>query len=413
MVEKLKYQFRWLVSSHYKMERFGITFLCLTLCMAILMGTIVKHKIDMDKVTLGTNVVYTGDFTMSLSQNRVQVVDIFSNQAQTKCFVLLKFPDMTKVVTDASQYRIFLTGTNMSAVQEAPLCNPTATIYMFGVTGYMGIYLVDMAGFQSQILDMVLRCNILTGAMPSEIPVYEDASFAKFDQGRMYFNPGASGFTTVDFLDNPSMSVGDIYDSVVVKTQESAIRERLTTDLDELRSLRSQIDEYARRVSDSGIIVPVEPLQIRGDTIETLEDGRLELKTDYILQGGYDFDWYNGTVKSGYLDGVVGFGTTAARYISAQRKLVGSDKLDFGSIRWLRADGTDFYSASDTIKSQSYTQIDANIKSLQQMWQSYYDMKKQYQISDLEALLLLEMDSKDMSTNYTVNSTDNITVYGG
>ena len=153
-------------------------------------------------------------------------------------------------------------------------------------------------------------------------------------------------------------------------------------------------------------------LQIRGDVIETLDDGRLELKTDYILQGGYDFDWYNGSVKSGYLDGVVGHSMTASRYIASQRKLVGSDRLDFSSIRWLRSDGTDFYSDSDTIKSQSYTQIDNSIKNLQSAWQSYYDMKKMYQISDLESLLLLELDTNDMSTNYTVNSNDNIVVYG-
>lgn len=411
MLEGLKHHFRWLVSSHYKMERFGVMVLTLTLSMSILMGTIVKHKADMDKETLGTNVVYTNSFDMSLSQNRVEVVNIFSNSAQTKCFILLRFPDMSNVVTDASQYKLFLTGSDMNARQNPPLCNPTATIYMFGVTGYMGIYLVDMAGFQSQILDLVLRCNILTGAMPTELPTYEDASFAKFDQGRMYFNPGASGFTTVDFLDNASMSVGDIYDSVVVKQQELAIRDKLDTDLDNMRSLLAQIDEFARRVSDSGIIVPVEPLQIRGDRVEESDDGRLELRTDYVLSGGYSFDWYNGSVRAGYLDSIIGHGATPSRYIASQRKLVGGDKMDLNSLRWLRADGTDFYSETDTIKSQSYVQIDTNITNLKSAWQQYYDMKRMYQITDLESLLLLELDSKDMSTNYTVNSRDNIIVY--
>lgn len=412
MVEKIKYHFRWLVSSHYKMERFGVIILSLTLCMTILMGTIVKHKADMDKETLGTNVVYTSDFTMSLSQNQAQVVSIFSNSAQTKCFILLRFPDMSTVVTDASQYQIFLTGSDMSARQHSPLCNPTATIYVFGVTGYMGIYLVDMAGFQSQILDLVLRCNILTGTMPTDIPTYEDVSFAQYDQGRMYFNPGASGFTTVDFLDNPMMSVGDIYDAVVVQQQEIAIRDKLSQDLENMRSLLSQIEEFKRRVSDSGIIVPIEPVSIRGDEIVTLDDGRLDLKTDYVLQGGYAFDWYNGSVKVGYLDSIIGYGSTASRYIAAQRKLVGNDSLDLNSLRWLRADGTDFYSETDTVKSQSYAQIDTNIRNLQAAWQQYYDLKKMYQITDLESLLLLELDTTDMSTNYTVNSSDNITVYG-
>ena len=65
MLEGLKHHFRWLVSSHYKMERFGVMVLTLTLSMSILMGTIVKHKADMDKETLGTNVVYTNSFDMS------------------------------------------------------------------------------------------------------------------------------------------------------------------------------------------------------------------------------------------------------------------------------------------------------------------------------------------------------------
>ena len=389
-------------------------FLALTLCMSILMGTIVKHKMDMDKEMLGTNVIYTDAFTMSLSQNKIEVVNIFSNEAQTKCFVLLRFPNMANVVTDASQYEVYLTGSDMKANQQTPLCNPTATIYMFGVTGYMGIYLVDMMGFQSQILDLVLRCNILTGAMPSEVGTYDDASFAKFDQGRMYFNPGASGFVTVDFLDNPSMSVGDIYDAVVTKQQELDIRDKLAEDLGEMRSILSQIDEFERRVSDMGVIVPPRPIQIRNDRVETIaeEDNRLNLVTDYVLEGGYSFDWYHGTVRAGYSAGVVPANMTTSRYIAAQRKLVGSDNMDLESLRWLRTDGTDFYGDMDAVKSQAYNQIDAGITNLVNAWTNYFQLKQKYQVNDLESLLLLELDTGDMSTNYTVNATDNITVYG-
>ena len=396
------------------MERFGVLFLALTLCMSILMGTIVKHKMDMDKEMLGTNVIYTDAFTMSLSQNKIEVVNIFSNEAQTKCFVLLRFPNMANVVTDASQYEVYLTGSDMKANQQTPLCNPTATIYMFGVTGYMGIYLVDMMGFQSQILDLVLRCNILTGAMPSEVGTYDDASFAKFDQGRMYFNPGASGFVTVDFLDNPSMSVGDIYDAVVTKQQELDIRDKLAEDLGEMRSILSQIDEFERRVSDMGVIVPPRPIQIRNDRVETIaeEDNRLNLVTDYVLEGGYSFDWYHGTVRAGYSAGVVPANMTTSRYIAAQRKLVGSDNMDLESLRWLRTDGTDFYGDMDAVKSQAYNQIDAGITNLVNAWTNYFQLKQKYQVNDLESLLLLELDTGDMSTNYTVNATDNITVYG-
>lgn len=412
MAEKLKYRFRWLVSSHYKIERFGVLMLAFSLSMAILMGSIVKHKMDMDKETLGSNVVYTTEFGMSLSNSRARVVNIFSNSAQTKCFILLYFPDMTKVVTDAGQYQIFLTGSDMRGQQQTPLCNPTATIYMFGVTGYMGIYLVDTAGFQSQILDLVLRCNILTGSMPTQVPTYEDASFNKFDQGRMYFNPGASGYIVADFLDNPKMSVSDIYNYVVVQSQEEAIRQRLSAGLENMRSALSRIEEYKRRVTDSGVIVPVEPIQIRDDRVEQLEDGRLELRTNYVMQGGYSFNWFNGTIRSGYLAGVVPGGTTPARYIASQRRSQSGERMDLNDLRWLRSDGTDFYAEEDVVKSAAYKQADANISNLKSAWSNYYALKKQYQVDDMEALLLLEMDAGDISTNYTVNATDNVTVYG-
>lgn len=406
MLEGIKRRFQWLFSPHYKMERFGVMFGSLALCMAVCLGTIFAHKAEMDKHTLGTNVMYTTEMTMSLSRSKCQVVDIFSDSAQTKAFILLKWENMANVVTDAGEYKIFLTGSDLNQRPQDLLCSPQATIYVFGTTGYMGIYLVDMAGFQSQILDLVLRCDSLAGTLPTEIPSYEDKSFEQFDQGRIYFNPGASGFKTANFLDTGKMDVRTIYNDTVISSRETEIREKLTEDLDTMNNLLLQTVEYRKRVEASGIVIPAEPIEIRGDRVVEADDtGRLELVTDYVVAGGYDYDWYNGNVLSGYLDGIVPGDQTASRYMAAMRQQAGSDGFDTRDLRWLRVEnGTDFYADDVGIQSAAYKQTDVNIKDLTNVWKQYFAAKKTYQTTDLESLLLLELDAMDISSNFTTNA---------
>lgn len=407
MIDNVKRKFDWLFSSHYKMERFGVTFGVLILCMAILLTTIGIRKKQLDEADMGNIVKYTDSFSMSLSGASGTVEKIFCNDTHTECFVLLHYNDMSNVVTDASEYKMFLTASDVNQRQHELLSNPSATIYMFGMSGYMGIYLVDYAGFPSQIMDLVVRCNKLTGPMPESVPVYEDKSFSNNDQFRIYFNPGAADYEPADFMNMGRMSVYEIFDAMVVKYQEQGVRDALTKSIVDMESAISLINEYSKRLSDAGIIVPPAPMQIRGDEIVTTDDGRKVLSTDYIVQGGYSFDWYHGSVKDGYIAGVLATTeneTSILNYIARQRILAQEDRLNFKNMVWLRTDGSEFKLASDTVQSEAMTNIQNNINSLQNAWSSYFELKKNYQTTQMEQLLILEQNLFDTSVNYTVNA---------
>lgn len=408
-MDGLKKKFAWLFSSHFKMERFGVTFGVLVLLMAILLSTIYARKVSIEKANMSNIVQYTTTFASSLAKSTGKVVDVFCNDSHTECFVLLKYDDMSTVVTDASQYHLFITAADQNMYKAELESMPSATIYMFGMSGYMGIYLVDMGGFPSQILDIVVRCNKLTGVMPTDIPNYEDKSFNEYDQFRFYINPGAADYTPANFMNMGRMTVSEIYDAMVVKFQEEALRDDLTQALDDMEAQLSLIDEYTQRISAAGIIVPPAPMQIRGDSVVMTEEGRKVLITDYLVQGGYNFDWYHGSVKAGYASTVlagVEDETSILHYIATQRKNAESERLNVETGEWLYTDGSSFDTAAMTVQSEAIKSIQSNIDSLKTAWQDYFTLKRNYQSTLMEELLILEQNLFDTSVNYTVNATD-------
>ena len=102
----------WLFSSHYKMERFGVLFVGLCVCLSLCVGSIYLHKVELENQQLSTSVMYTTSFTMSQTMNAGTVENVFIDSAQTKAFILLKWSDPNTIVTDASKYHVYLTGSD-------------------------------------------------------------------------------------------------------------------------------------------------------------------------------------------------------------------------------------------------------------------------------------------------------------
>lgn len=412
MVESVKSKFDWLFSSHYKMERFGVTFVTLLCCLTVLLGTILHRKAELDKQTLGNNVVYTTQFQTSLSSNTGRVVGIYCDDARTQAFVLMKFEDMTTVVSDANQYELFLTGVNLNKDKETLLCAPAASIFMFGSTGYMGVYLVDSSGFPSQILDLTVRCRTLAAPLKGDVPAYEDPSFSKYDQFRIYFNPGAADYTPATFLNERKLDAYEIYQTGIVDAEEAAIRTRLTTDLEDMAAQLSLVEEYRQRVERDGIIVPPYPVEVAGDVLEKNEDGSYTFSPTFVAPGGYNFDWFHGSVRTGYLHNITPPTMTDLQYLTSQHKAVDNNvSVSTNSLTWIRLDGTVFDMDAANRLSGSETTAQQDITALISAWQSYYAMKVQYQTVDLETLLIMEYNAKDVSKNYTVNAVDNIKLW--
>lgn len=414
MIERIKSKFDWLFGSHYKMERFGVMFFALLTAMALVVGSIGIRKAAMDKVTLGDTAVYTTGFTSSLSMNDGQLVNLWVNDSRTQCFILLHWDDMTSVVTDAEDYEVYLTGRSPNGRKEALQCTPYGNFYVFGTTGYMGLFLVDMDGFPSQIINCIVRCNRLVNGMPDLVPEYADTSFSTYDQIQFFVNPGGALASTASFLNEGRMNVYDIYEATAAAGQEAQIRASLNNTLKSMQASLDAINEYTYRVKQDDIVVPTTPIQIRGDSITQDEAGNYHLDTDYIVQGAYTFDWQNGSIQQGYLEDVLkeaGY-RRADRYILDQQAKAENNVMDLSALRWVYNDGTVFSTTTGTgAVMSSVAQTQKDIQNLTQAWSTYYNLKVSYQTAQLEQLLRLELEISEATSAYTVKTNGLIMIW--
>ena len=189
---------RKVVGSHYAIERFGVLFLTLVFCMGLLVTSIFGKQMEYNSQALSGNAIYTRSFKMSQTQTAGSVLGVYTNEAHTKCLVLLKFADMSLLPVQADEYTMFLTGSGKEGTRNELKCSPSGMFYLFGSTGYAGIYLQDVNGFESQILMLYLRATSnFTGQ--TAVGNYTDKTFETYNQAAIYFNPGGSYATHANF----------------------------------------------------------------------------------------------------------------------------------------------------------------------------------------------------------------------
>lgn len=432
---------------HYAIERFGVLFLSLSISMVLLLSSIVTTKIKYDNRALSGMAQYTSSFTMSLSGATGSVKGVYTNVNHTKSFLLLKFNDMSNIPVTADKYQLFLSGCNRDGDYKEIKCNPNAMIYMFGSTGYMGIYLYSSEPFPSQILNLYLRSTVNFTGGKSDV-AYSDATFNKYDQASIYFNPGGTYATQAAFLDEDDWNIFDIYEELVSRPTEKSIRNVLYADLRQMRNNRLFISEYMKRIVDDGLIEPTLPSAISGDAIyakpvhDDIGDNKLDwsitknvwyvensdgtfstfddndvyiyLDTKFIVKNGYHFNWQDSQIKYGYLKDL-----TQSDDLSDWKKYIDShtndDKDDsdstfnLDSIEWKYQDGTIFIpddsidGSGSTSKQQTITN---DINKLGESLQAFYDAKVKYQTVDLKSLLELEYNARDIETNYSINANE-------
>lgn len=406
-IDNIKSKVPWLFGSHYGIERFAVLLAVLTVLMATCSGSIlIKHKND-QKEQLGFQVVYSTRFTMSKSKASGDVVSVNVSNDRTKALVLLKYDDPTRMSTDAKDYQIFLTGSDTKQHKTDLLCSPDGTIYVFGNSGYVALYLVDSAGFQSQILDLVLRSDNEFESGEALADEY-DGSFVKFDQCRIYFNPGGSASITVDCLEDNDMSPYHIYESVLVKQQEAVIKGELEDTLDELKQAQAHITAATKTVQDKGLQIPMTPYEIAGDTVTVDENGNTVFFAASYLPGSYQVDWQNGSIATGYLaDAMMAEGyTDEITYFSDKTSAQAGNPgtISSANVEWYKVDGTRVeYSPSGNVREAERLMNDA-MESLVSAWDEFYQAKVKYTVSLPAKLLDLEVTSSDMTSNYTVRS---------
>lgn len=378
------------LDAHHKIERFGMTTGVLVMLLVVLTVSIAFTKAGKDAETLGSTAAYSTAFTSSLTQTKGTVENVYVDSGHTKAFVLLKLDSTASVSTDAADYRTFVTGSTLSKTQVHLASGSfTGSFYVFGSTGYMGIYLYDASGFDSRILSIVVRdTNILES--PSSDGGSEaatDASFSRYDQYRLYVNPTGSDAVTSSVLDETAPTASELYAAFVGGSSESSIRDSLNSELSSMNDSQKLIAEYENRLSREGIVVPALPSVYTGDSFWQDSDGdwHADISTDYA--GGYDFDWASGSVETGYLDSISG-GQTYEQYTAEKKAETENTKTDsLDSLVWYKSDGSILGTSST---STADVQASADVTSLKNELTSYLKAKQTYQVTTLKKLLDIE-----------------------
>ena len=406
-MEKIKQKLK--LDRHHLMERFGVLMLVIMAMLVSSIGlTFAKYRKD-NSETLTSQAVYTSAFTTSKTDLTGSVVDVFSNKNHTKAFVLLKFDSTESMSIDAKNYEIYLTGSNMSTSKTKLKSKPTGCIYVFGHTGYMGVYLVDNRSFTSQIIKMTVRnYSELQEAESDKQVVYDDESYNKYDQFDVYFNPGASGTTNVDCLNTKTVTPSAIYSDIVAAPMETEYKAALNDDLKNMKLQINKILDYrTSRFVNDGIAIPDMPKELKGDSVsDPDENGYYHLTTKTVVPGGYDVEWQTGSVKEGYLDKMCNGMSYSEFFASKEKEQSESedDTASWTSTEWYRTDGSRIVMGETRLDAE--TAIQNDIEGYKQALNDYYSLKKKYMTTDMYNLLLLEANTKSVDTYYTVNDSD-------
>lgn len=414
------------LDSHHMIERFGIMMGVIVTSFALLMVAGVGFSIEKNKHQMGTQAIYTTSFTTSKTAIRGQTVGVYSSKDRTKAMILLKFDDVTAVAADAKDYQSFLTATNLSGSQERPKGAPKGSIYVFGTSGYIGVYLVNTAGFQPQILNLTMRAKseLVVPNTPASQGKNIDSSFQDYDQWRVYFNPGGAQATHIKALDESTPDIREMFYEMVTAPAEAQVRETLDADLKKMQTSLADVQEKTNRlttttVGNTGVkvIAPgaMEPSKIpaviAGDKVTGKEKvgetaSTLALESEHVLSGGYDFDWRSGSVMEGYLDELTPSGMDYVTFLS-KKAAEPTPTLDVSdrTMAWTLTDGQ--LLSNVDLSNPAYATVNENVRNLTTAYQTYFSDKKTYAINDLPKLLELEVQLRSIESNSSINTEKN------
>lgn len=391
-------------SPHYKIERFLISVIMLfTMMVLTFFSSLAKYNKEI-RMQITGKTQYSTNVTTSRTGHTGAVEGVYSNSDSTKCFILLKWDDVDTISRKASDYSLFLTGSNSSMGKTVLADAPSSSIYMFGSTGYMGIFLVDATGFTNQIQKLTIRFNQELTSVTQDMSHVSDDSYKEFDMADIYFNPGGSDKIVMNFLNSESITTDLMYYDMVVKDKEDIIREDLNKQLENLQTDLSLVNEYESRLDADEIKwSDTKNQDIVGDTIEMDEETKLyHLDTTHTI-GYLDFDWQSGNVHDGYLDDLTTMSFT--NYVKSLQSIA-QTKSSYTDVVWYKTDGSVFEYDSSTLSSLNAA-INTDINNCVTAWTTYYQNKMTYQNRLLDLLTLEHSLNEDWSIYEMVTSLDN------
>lgn len=410
------------LDSHHAIERFGVLVGIFAITGVIVLVGSGASAIKAGSDAMSTTALYTQTFTTSKTELDGDVDGVFVNKHGDKALVMMHFADRARISYNAGDYQAFLLGSDRNLNSKpAETEGIKAAFYVFGSTGYVAVLLDAGEPFRKQVLNLTIRANAELSygerAQAQSAAADQqagDSTFRKYDQWRVFFNPGATGTSPIPALDAVTFNPAQAYYDIVLKADEQETRDKLDQKLVAMRGDLAQIAAYTRDLQTTkvdGLFLrpPAVPESIAKDAVTGVsaaenKDGAptLALATRYTVPGGFDLNWRSGTVFSGYLDGLVAPGQSYVEYLVKKRD-EGKDSTtqQISDMRWTLSDGTSLkngYQSSDVTMRPLMTVMN----NLSQAYQNYAKNKAQYQSEFMFDLLRLEVELRDVQANASV-----------
>lgn len=421
---------KFFLGRHQKMERFSLGFFVLSVVLVFTLVVGFRQNMIKNSHLISDKAMYNETIKTSKTEVQGRVLGVYGNKSHTKSLVLLHFADINKISTDAKNYNMFITSANVDGNQRRFTSKPTGGVYVFGDTGYVGLYLVNNAGFDKQILQVTVRANLELVAKDSEdtreVPKGQegDASFAKFDQFTIYCNPGAAQVKYINALENEGTPDAALLYRDAVSNEETLVAKEINKkQLENIEIALNNVKEHTERIEKRGVVVSDLPEVVIGDAINREKKGdeifyKYNVKTDF--KGALHFDWQNKSIQDGfvkdamknYQDLTVSSGKDflVAQALDAKEN---PQSLNLNSKNWKLKDGRLIEDLNTgTSANDEYVSLNKACQDYAKVLNDYYKLKLDYQtktqVDFLRSEILLESVSELQTTHF---GDDVVTVY--
>jgi hypothetical protein len=283
-----------------------------------------------------------------------------------------------------------------------PITKGSCVVY--GSSGYFIATLHSDRPFEREMLQVMIGDN--SEKIPQSRLTGNESLGELYDLWYVIVNLGGDGiYDTSSFDAEGNLDADRFFQEIIVAQNENTIRNTLYDDVKAMGTILDSISDAERRVASDGVNVnDYRPSWVTGDSVVVDENGNYVFKTSTVALGGFDFDWYYGSISDGYIADIAyaaGF-DDVKEYLRTQTE---SQKgWEYTTPAWALSDGTPVILDDKVEVSVSMADIASDVKALDEAYASYADAKTKYQINDLTSLLQLEIDSKDRGSVFTVNA---------
>lgn len=415
-----------IMNKHKKIERFMFSFFSILIPLILMSFVSIYNKFGVDKNTLSSRAVYTTEAVFSRTNQTGKVVGVYTNEEKTRGMVLIKFDNGVNISSSASDYKVFTTASNLKKGKENLSSKPEGSVYVFGTSGYIGLYFVNNAGFESQIFKSTIRMEKEFKTVDEKVVKGKEVSgesYSKYDQADFYYNLGASQATKLTTLENSDFSVQDFYvEALGTKVNNDKVAQinerlnRMSKLMLQIREMKSRLESTS--VDNTKLVVPDIPNEIKSDNFSGSGDSIL-YTTDYVYPGGLNFNVKDVDLKTGYFKSINNSkinpdNLSVSRFlVKLKNEQSNATYLSKYEPKWTMSDGSKLedFVKNIGVDNVAVSSMNDNIQTYVNLVNAYLTDKIGYQTGDLRDLLSLDISLENATTNVDSASNDRFLFY--